>query len=65
MSNGSVEGKEFLGAGIAFPLRVEQGQIVMNSLEDHVRQSILLILQTAKGDRKIGTSISRYHSRRV
>lgn len=51
MSNGSVEGKEFLGAGIAFPLRLEQGQIVMNSLEDRVRQSILLILQTAKGDR--------------
>ena len=51
MSNEASQGKEFLGAGIAFPLRVEQGQVVMNSLEEHVRQSILLILQTAKGDR--------------
>jgi uncharacterized protein len=45
-------GSEFLGAGIAFPLRVnEDGLIAMNALEDHVRQSILLILQTAKGER--------------
>lgn len=43
---------EFLGAGIAFPLHVnENGLIAMNALEDHVRQSILLILQTAKGER--------------
>ena len=27
------------------------GRIAINSLEDHVRQSILLILQTAKGER--------------
>lgn len=52
MSNNSVEGKKFLGAGIAFPLEVDdEGNIAMNSLEDHVRQSILLILQTAKGGR--------------
>ena len=43
---------EFLGAGIAIPLHVnENGLIAMNALEDHVRQSILLILQTAKGER--------------
>lgn len=45
-------GKEFLGVGIAFPLGVDsRGRIAMNSLEDHVRQSIFLILQTAKGER--------------
>src|SRR5215475_13896860 len=52
MNNESSEGREFLGAGIAFPLGVDaQGQIAMNSLENHVRQSIRLILQTAKGER--------------
>jgi phage baseplate assembly protein W len=52
MSKDSDEGKQFLGAGIAFPLRVdEQGHVALNSLEDHVRQSILLILETAKGER--------------
>jgi len=46
------EGKEFLGGGLAFPLRLDpEGRIAMNSLDDHVRQSILLILQTAKGER--------------
>ncbi len=46
------EGKEFLGSGIAFPLNIdEQGHISMNSLEEQVRQSILLILRTAKGER--------------
>jgi len=44
--------KEFLGAGIAFPLALDtQQQIAINSLEDHVRQSILLIMRTAKGER--------------
>lgn len=52
MANGSSEGKEFLGAGLAFPLGVDaQGRMAMNSLEGQVRQSILLILQTAKGER--------------
>jgi phage baseplate assembly protein W len=46
------DSNDFLGAGIAFPLGVDSnGLIVMNSLEDHVRQSILLILQTANGER--------------
>jgi uncharacterized protein len=52
MNGQSHQSKEFLGAGIAFPLHVnEDGLIAMNALEDHVRQSILLILQTAKGER--------------
>lgn len=52
MNNNLTLGKEFLGSGIAFPLRVDdKGQLAMNSLENQVRQSILLILQTAKGER--------------
>ena len=52
MANASETGKEFLGAGVAFPFGVDaQGQLAMNSLEDHVRQSILLIAQTGKGER--------------
>jgi Bacteriophage baseplate protein W len=52
MDNQTDHSSEFLGAGIAFPLHVnESGLIAMNALEDHVRQSILLILQTAKGER--------------
>jgi uncharacterized protein len=52
MDSGSSAGQDFLGAGIAFPLGVDpQGRIVMNSLEEHVRQSIELILRTAKGER--------------
>ena len=47
-----VEGKEFLGAGLAFPLGVDSaGRIAMHSLEEQVRQSVLLILRTARGER--------------
>ncbi len=52
MNGESQQSREFLGAGIAFPLNVNaEGLIEMNALEQHVRQSILLILQTAKGER--------------
>jgi Bacteriophage baseplate protein W len=52
MSDQSQQSSEFLGAGIAFPLSVnDEGLIGMNALEHHVQQSILLILQTAKGER--------------
>ena len=52
MADELARGNQFLGAGIAFPLRLDaQGRFAMNSLEDHVRQSILLILQTARGER--------------
>jgi len=52
MTNDSAKGKEFLGAGVAFPFGVDaQGQLAMNSLEDHIRQSILLIAQTGRGER--------------
>jgi phage baseplate assembly protein W len=52
MSNGGDNSKKYLGVGMAFPMDVDgQGQVVLNSYEDHVRQSILLIMQTAKGER--------------
>jgi phage baseplate assembly protein W len=52
MNGESHQRNEFLGTGIAFPLSVtDDGLIAMNALEDHVRQSILLILQTARGER--------------
>jgi uncharacterized protein len=52
MNSESTESKEFLGMGISFPLSVDaNGLIAMNSLEDHVRQSIRLILQTIRGER--------------
>ena len=42
----------FLGAGIAFPLRLDaSGQLAMTSLDDHVRQSIELIIGTVRGER--------------
>ena len=52
MSDDSNGGRDFLGVGLAFPLRVNAaGKVEMNGLDDHVRQSILLILETAKGER--------------
>ena len=52
MAEAASEGKEFLGAGIAFPLGVDdQGRMAMHRLEDQVRQSIVLVLRTAKGER--------------
>jgi hypothetical protein len=52
MSNGSDSSNQFLGGGIAFPISVDgHGQIALNLYDDHVRQSILLILRTAKGER--------------
>lgn len=52
MKNAVAEGKEFLGAGIAFPpAKDAQGRLAMNNLEEQVRQSILIILRTAKGER--------------
>jgi len=52
MGNGIETNREFLGAGLAFPLRLDdQGRLAMNSMDDHVRQSILMILETAPGER--------------
>jgi phage baseplate assembly protein W len=52
MVDDSAAGKEFLGAGLAFPLGLDsQGRLAMRSLEEQVRQSILLILRTGRGER--------------
>lgn len=56
---------KFLGCGIQFPLKVDKnGCLVMNSMEDHVRQSILIILKTAAKERvmnpQFGAGLKRY-----
>lgn len=42
---------DFLGVGWAVPTKLEKGQIQMAKYEERVRQSILTILSTAKGER--------------
>jgi phage baseplate assembly protein W len=45
-------GREFLGRGWTFPIVVdERGGISLSQYEQKIRQSILLILMTAKGER--------------
>ena len=44
-------GADFLGVGWTSPVKLKGGKIEMASNEDCVRQSILMILGTAKGDR--------------
>jgi phage baseplate assembly protein W len=51
MTTDTQTGDEVLGRGIAFPLRLIGGQVGMNAFDDQVRQSILLILRTAQGER--------------
>lgn len=42
---------EFLGKGWKFPLAVADGKIAVARYEDSIRESIWLILSTAKGER--------------
>ena len=52
MTNGDDDARAFLGAGPAFPLRLDAaGNLAMSSLDDHVRQSIVLILSTDRDER--------------
>ena len=46
-------GKEFMGRGWAYPFRIEpaSGRIATAADEEDIRQSILIILKTAKGER--------------
>ena len=46
-------GREFMGRGWAFPVRVEpaSGRVATAADEEDIRQSILIILKTAKGER--------------
>ena len=44
--------KPFLGVGVGFPVRVDTaGNLVVAAYEESVRQSILIVLGTAKGER--------------
>ncbi|QAU25012.1 baseplate assembly protein [Dyella sp. M7H15-1] len=45
------KGDDFLGRGWAFPVRVQGGSICFAVDEDDIRQAIVLILQTAPGER--------------
>jgi phage baseplate assembly protein W len=51
MSDLQENNSEFLGRGIAFPLQIRNGVLVMNEYEAQVKQSIRLILSTSKGER--------------
>lgn len=53
MSSLDRRGKEFMGRGWAYPFRVEpaSGRILTAADEEDIRQSILIILKTAKGER--------------
>jgi uncharacterized protein len=65
MSNGADRSKQFLGVGIAMNAKVDpqgrvasmdmgldaQKHIALSRYEDHVYQSILLIIRTAQGER--------------
>lgn len=43
--------KDFLGVGLSFPLRIENGKIAWSEYEESIKESIILILSTAKGER--------------
>lgn len=43
--------KAFLGVGWNFPVRVDSGEATLAAYEEDIRQAILLILETAKGER--------------
>jgi phage baseplate assembly protein W len=47
-------GQDFLGAGWSFPAAIdEKGAIALSAYEENVRQSIVLILRTAPGERQM------------
>ncbi len=43
--------KDFLGVGVRFPLQVKEGKITWSEYEDSIRESIMIILGTARGER--------------
>jgi phage baseplate assembly protein W len=48
------DGRAFLGVGPAFPFRLDaEGNLLMTALDEHVRQSIVLILSTNRGERPL------------
>lgn len=58
--------KDFMGKGWKFPVRVDSktGRVQMSDGEDDIQESILIILQTAKGERialpKFGGDIHQF-----
>lgn len=58
--------KDFMGKGWKFPVRVDSktGRVQMSNGEDDIQESILIILQTAKGERmalpKFGGDIHQF-----
>jgi len=51
MNENGYNSDEILGRGVAFPLQLVGGIVGANAYENQVKQSILLILQTAPGER--------------
>ena len=53
MAVNEVNSKSFMGAGISFPLRVntQTGRFTMSIHEDNIHESVLLVLQTFRGER--------------
>jgi phage baseplate assembly protein W len=43
--------KDFLGIGLRFPFRIEEGKLAWSKYEDSIRESVMLILSTALGER--------------
>lgn len=43
--------KDFLGVGVSFPLRVENGKIAWSKYEESIKESIKIILGTTPGER--------------
>lgn len=50
---GAVDGKEFLGRGLKFPLQVDPrtGKLAMSEQEEDIREAIGIILRTGQGER--------------
>lgn len=48
-----MNGKEFLGRGVKFPLQVDPrtGKIAMSEQEENIREAIGIILRTGRGER--------------
>jgi phage baseplate assembly protein W len=52
LDKGDGMAKEFLGKGWKFPLEIDKrGGVALSQYEDKIRESILVILGTAKGER--------------
>ena len=43
--------KDFLGISLRFPFRIEEGKLAWSKYEDSIRESVMLILSTAIGER--------------